>query len=258
VTHPTSGTTTSSSRPPLDADAIREIVHGNVNVVTPLTGATIKPGPMVTVPPSAEVTDDDLAPFGADSGLNAAFLADQFSAFIAHERDSANLLRSLAAISSNPALQATYKKFAGEAEEAAQIWADCILDLGGNPQYASPAGRMTEMMDGKLQEAMLGAGSADPMTMELAGMKTAMVGAHLCVVNVDLLDQFAEAANGPAADVMRQASARLRPLAEKHHQSSMETIATMSVQQAKHPLVQKMGQAAEKLTDKVKGVLHHD
>lgn len=258
MTQPTSGTTASSTRPALDADAIRQIVHGNVNVVTPLTGATIKPGPMVTVPPSAEVTDDALAGFAGDSGLNAPFLADQFSAFIAHERDSVNMLRSLASISSNPALQGTYKKFAGETEEAAQIWADLILDLGGNPQYASPAGRMTEMMDAKLQEAMLGAGSADPMTMELAGVKSAMVGAQLCVANVDLLEQFAEAAKGRSAELMRAAAPRLRQIAERHRTASMETITTMSVQQAKHPLVQKMGQVAEKLTDKVKGALHSD
>lgn len=258
MTQPTSGTTASSTRPALDAETIRQIVHGDVNVVTPLTGATIKPGPMVTVPPMAEVTDDDLDGFASGSGLNAPFLADQFSMFIAHERDSVNMLRSLASISSNPALQGTYQKFAGEAEEAAQIWADLILDLGGNPQYASPAGRMTEMMDGKLQEAMLGAGSADPMTIEMAGLKSAMVGAHLCVANVDLLEQFADAAKGPAADRMREAAPRLREIAERHHKASMESIAKLSVQQAKHPMVQKMGQAAEKLTDKVKGVLHSD
>jgi hypothetical protein len=57
---------------------------------------------------------------------------------------------------------------------------------------------------------------------------------------------------------MRQAVPRLRQIAERHHKAAMETITTLSVQQAKHPLVQKMGQVAEKITDKVKGALHSD
>jgi hypothetical protein len=245
-------------RPALDAKAIRKIVSKNVNVVTPLTGATIKLGPMVTTPPIAEVTDEHLADFAPDAGLNAPFLADQFSAFIAHERDSVNLLRSLAALSSNPMLQSTYKEFAAEAEQAAQIWAELILDLGGNPQYASPAGRMTEMLDAKMQEAMLGAGSADPMTVELAGMQSAMLGAHLCVANVDLLDAIAAEAKGKPGKLMKQAAGKLRPLAEKHHTTAMQSINTMVMQQAKHPMMQKVGQAAEKMVDKVKGALHSD
>lgn len=245
-------------RPALDAKAIRKIVSNNVNVVTPLTGATIKLGPMVTAPPVAQVTDEHLADFAPDSGLNAPFVADQLSAFIAHERDSVNLLRSLASVSSNPMLQSTYKEFATEAEQAAQIWAELILDLGGNPQYASPAGRMTEMLDGKVQEAMLGAGSADPMTVELAGMQAAMLGAHLCVANVDLLEAMAQDAKGRSADQMRVAAGKLRPMAEKHHATAMQTITAMVTQQSKHAMVQKVGQAAEKMVDKVKGALHSD
>lgn len=245
-------------RPSLDAAAIRKIVSSNVNVVTPLTGASIKPGPMVTVPPVAEVIDEHLADFAADSGLNSPFVADQFSAFIAHERDGVNMLRSLASLSSNPMLQSTYKEFAEESEQAAKIWAELILDLGGNPQYASPAGRMTEMLDGKIQEAMLGAGSADPMTVELAGMQAAMLAAHLCVANVDLLEAIAGEAEGRPATLMREAAGKLRPLAEKHHTSAMRTINQMVLQQAKHPTMQKVGQAAEKMVDKVKGALHSE
>jgi hypothetical protein len=117
---------------------------------------------------------------------------------------------------------------------------------------------MTEMLGGKMQEAMLGAGSADPMTVELAGMQTAMLGAHMCVANVELLEALADEAKGKPGKLMQQAAGKLRPLAEKHHTAAMKTINTMVMEQAKHPMMQKVGQAAEKMVDKVKGALHSD
>jgi hypothetical protein len=62
---------------------------------TAATGATIKPGPMVTVVPERAKTDEQLASFAPGSGLNAPYLADQLSAFLAHERDGVALYTAL-------------------------------------------------------------------------------------------------------------------------------------------------------------------
>jgi len=211
-------------------------------VVRPETGATIKPGPMISVPPGLEVQDEQLAEFAAGSGLNAPFLADQLSAFIAHEQMSLNLLRTLHARTDNPALRSRYADLEGETLTAVAEWERLIEALGGNPRYASPAGRATEGLDSKIIEALALSGSTDPMTFEQAGLQAFLTGANQCVANATLLGAFAEESDdGPAKRELTAAAGTLLPTARAHADWATGMLRKMAVAQAKHPVAQKIG-----------------
>lgn len=221
--------------------------------VRPETGATIKPGPMVTVAPEREVTDERFTDFAGGSGLNGPFLADQLSAGIAHERASLNLLRSLQARSNNPVLRGKYADLTDETLTAVGVWERLIGTLGGSPQYASPAGRATEALDAKIVESLLLGGSADPMTFEQAGLQSYLCGATLCAVNAGLVEQLAEEADeGPARAALRDAATQLVPAAREHVSWAEQTLGRAVVSQAKHPFLRKAAQTAERVTDKLR------
>jgi hypothetical protein len=221
--------------------------------VRPGTGATSKPGPMVTVVPEREVTEDRYADFTVDSGLNGPFLADQLSAFVAHERMGINLLRTLHARTDNPALRARFADLEAETLNAVGAWETLIGQLGGSHQYASPAGRATESFDSKAIEALLLSGSTDPLTFEQAGLQTYLCAASQCVTNVHLLEELArEADDGEARAAMNDAVAALAPGAREHVDWATQTLTRTTITQAKHPIVQKVARAAERATDKVR------
>jgi len=226
-----------------------------INVVTFATGATVKPGPMVSAIPDLAIQDADLAGFAAGSGLNSPFVADLLGAAIAHERDGVNLFRMLAATSNNPALIKKFGEFADEAMQASQQWAELIVSLGGNPNYVSPPGRLTETMDAKIVESFQGAGSADPLSIEMAGVQATLAASTLCVAFVDALAALAAEADGEPAGLMRDAAARLRPAAANHFAWATKQMNTMVVTFGKHGMAQKVGQAAEKMVGKVKDAL---
>ncbi|CUU56235.1 hypothetical protein Ga0074812_107119 [Parafrankia irregularis] len=224
--------------------------------VRPETGAVIKPGPMVTVPPDRTVQDQQFDDFAAGSGLNGPFLADQLSGFIAHERMSLNLLCTLHARTDNPALRSRYAELETETLQAVDIWERLIRDLGGNPQYASPAGRATEGLDNKIVEALLLSGSADPITFEQAGLQAFLAGANQCVANAALLSAFAEKADdGAARKALTGAAGILSKAAAGHTAWALNTLRMTVLAQAKHPTIHKIGQAAEKAVDAVRNAV---
>lgn len=226
-----------------------------LDTVRPETGATVKPGPMVTAIDERSVDDDQLAGFAAGSGLNGPFVADLLSGFVAHERDGVNLFRTLRARSNNPGLVARYGELIEETHRAVDAWEALITRLGGNPQYASPAGRSTEALDGKLVEAFTLTGSADPLTMEFAGVQAVFAAACLCVANAGIVARLAqEADDGAARTALQGAAATLEPLARSHQEWARSMLEQLAVTQAKHPIAQKAGQVAEKVVGKVKDV----
>lgn len=224
--------------------------------VRPETGAVIKTGPMVTAPPDRTVQDQQFDDFAAGSGLGGPFLADQLSAFIAHERMSLNLLRTLHARTDNPSLRSRYAELENETLQAVDTWERLIRGLGGNPQYASPAGRATEALDNKVVEALLLSGSADPMTFEQAGLQAFLTGANQCVANAALLSAFAdEADDGATREALTSAAGTLSQAAAGHAEWATDMLRKMAVTQAKHPTIHKIGQTAEKAVDAVRNVV---
>jgi hypothetical protein len=227
-----------------------------INIVNYLTGATVKPGPMVTAPPTAIMTDDLLKDFAPGSGLNGPFVADLLAAALAHERDGVNLFRMLAAISQNPALIAKFGQLAEESMQASKQWSQLITTLGGSDQYASPPGRLTETMDNKIVESFLGTGSADPLSIEMAAVQAALLASTLCVAFVDLLIALSEEADDESSQSMQQAAQPLQATAAEHVAWANQQLHTMAITLAKHHLAQTIGQAAEKMVGKVKDALH--
>lgn len=227
--------------------------------VTKDTGATIKPGPMITAHPDQVVTDADaaLTDFGGDSGLNGPFLADLLSACIAHENMGKNLFQLLGQTTANPMLQAQYATFRGDAVTAAEGYMMLVEALGGNPRYASPAGRMTEGLDQKMIESFLAAGSADPLTLDLKGVEQVLLASTTCVANTSLLAELAEGLDedSEARAAMETAVAALAPVQQQHLEWAASMQQTMVLTQAKSRLAQSVAAVAEGVAAKIKDVL---
>lgn len=224
---------------------------------SPLTGATIKPGPLVTVVPAREVTDEQLSSFASGSDLNGAYLADLLSAFLAHERDGVAMYRALGAMTKNPMLQAKYAEFGAESEQAVAVYESLVDSLGGSSQYVSPASRLTMHQDAKLLEAFQLAGSADELSLEMAGVQAVLAASMLCLANAHIVKRLGEeAAQGSPAKASLQGSAgQLLDSSRRHLEWASDTAQTMAVTQAKSRVAQKVGEVAEKLVGKAKDAL---
>src|SRR3954470_14563168 len=125
-----------------------------MTIITPnrVTGARSISIEMTEVPPEATMAPDLLAAFAPGSGLNAPFVADLLSAFLAHEQCGVHLYRTVAGATANPMLEAKYRDFLGQTEEHVRILEELIGDLGGNPFYVSPSARLVHAMNtGMLQ-----------------------------------------------------------------------------------------------------------
>jgi hypothetical protein len=225
-------------------------------VVLPHTGATIKPGPMITAPAERTVTDEQLSRVGDGAGLNGPFLADQLSGWLTHQRMGGNLLRTLEARTSNPVLQGMYVALTTSNDKAIGTWERLIEELGGNPQYASPAARMHEGMDAKIVESLLLPGSADPLSFESAGLMALYAAMTLCALHAETLDSLSDAADdGDAKTAMASAAAELTTISWTGVDQITTAISTTLSTQAKHPLGQKLLQGVEKATAKLRDTL---
>jgi hypothetical protein len=211
---------------------------------------------MVTAPPAREVSEQNFDSFAADSGISGSFLADQLSAFIAHERMGVNLVRTLHARSNNPKLRSDYNSRLDETMTAIGEWEQLIESLGGSHQYVSPAGRAVEALDNKAVESLMLSGSTDPMTFEQAGLQAYLQAADTCVRNVQLLAAFAhESEQGNSRDAMERAVGQLQPTAAAHAEWASNTLEKAAVMQAKHPIVKKAGDFVEKAADKIRNAV---
>lgn len=225
-------------------------------VVKPHTGATLKPGPMLTVVPGRAVNDDDLAPVGAGTGLNSPFLADQLSASITHQRVGVDLLRMLSGRTTNPPLQALLTQLRATSSAAVGLWEELIVALGGNPQYASPMARMIEGTDRKIAESFLLNGSADALTFDAAALQAVFATISLDLLNAQTLASFADRADdGDAKQAMHKAAATLVKMAETGLSEVDRALSAALLAQVRSGLAQKAMQGMEKAAGKIKDML---
>lgn len=227
--------------------------------VTKLTkdvGTTIKPGPMVVAHPDQVMTDADLKAVSGNTGLNGPFLADLLGSFATHENMGVNLFRALRGVSANPMLVASYTKFEADGIAAVEAYETLITALGGKPKYISPPGRMTEGLDSKMIESLQGAGSADPMTVELKGVEMVLLASTMCVANTALLTRIAEGIDeGPAKTAMETAVTTLYGPQQQHLEWAAKTQQTLVLTQVKSRLAQQAGAVMETVAGKIKDVL---
>ncbi len=227
-----------------------------VTAVRPETGAVIRPGPMITVAPSREVAEDDYGDLARDTGLNGPFLADQLSAFVAQERIGINLLRTLRARTDDPALRSRYGELEGETRRAVEAWERLIENLGGNPQYVSPAGRAVEALGDRTAQALMLSGSVDPETFDQAGLRAFASTVTQRGLNVRLLAALArEAEGGASRDLLSAAMGDLEPATRDHADWVAKQLEQVTVSRAKHPFVRKVAQATQHAAAKARSVL---
>jgi hypothetical protein len=223
--------------------------------VTNDTGASIKPGPAIFAGPGQVCTDDDLRSVGAEAGMNGPMVADLLASMAAHENLGTNLFRMLGRTSDNPALTSTFSEFEADAVAAVEVYRRLFDALGVPWRYVSPAARMTEAMDAKLQEAFLLCGGADPVTVELKRVEAVLLASTMCVANTAILRSLAdELDDGPARSAIEEAVAALEGPQNEHLEWAAQTQRTMAVGQAKSELKQKAAMAAETVVGTAKDV----
>src|SRR4051794_2000116 len=145
-------------------------------VVTSETGGTAQPVGVTYVPPERQVLDAGSATALADTGVNAAFVADLLSACVAHERCGAHLYRSVAGRTVDAELRGQYEHFGEETREHVAKLEQLVAAAGGDPQYVSASARATEKAGaGLLESTYLMGGSIDPITAELAMLEAVML-----------------------------------------------------------------------------------
>ena len=227
-------------------------------IVTKDTGGRTMPIAMTVAEPDRCVSEADLsAAAQLDGGLNVPFILGTLSAFLAHERTGACLYRVAYEQSTNPTLTAKYEEFGAETVEHIAIYEELIRSLGGDPNYVSPAARMTEQFGTKLLEAPVTlAGSVDAVSLETAFLEAVIVAEHKCHDNWELLSAMAgELPDGPIKQAVVYAVARVEPQEHEHITWAATTWQQLAITQAKHATASKAVGAVEGIIDKVKDAL---
>jgi hypothetical protein len=227
-------------------------------IVTKDTGGTTMPIGMTIAEPERARTDVDLSTAAElDGGLNVPFVLGTLSAFLAHERAGAALYAVAAEHSTNPMLADKYAEFGAETIEHVAIYEGLIAELGGDPNYISPAARMTEQFGSKLLEApMLLAGSVDAVSLETNFLEAVILAEHKCHDNWHLLSAFAgDLPEGAIRDAIIDAVARVEPQEDEHISWATNTWQQLAVTQAKQPAASKAMSSVEGVINKVKDAL---
>jgi hypothetical protein len=227
-------------------------------IVTKDTGGKTMPIGMTVAEPDRHVTEADLsAAAQLDGGLNVPFILGTLSAFLAHERAGAALYRVAGEHSTNPMLTSKYEEFGAETVEHINIYEGLIRSMGGDPNYVSPAARMTEQFGTKLLEApVLLAGSVDAVSLETAFLEAVILAEHKCHDNWQLLAAMAgDLPDGPVKDSVLAAVAKVEPQEDEHIGWASTTWQELAITQAQHPVASKAVQAVEGVIHKVKDAL---
>jgi hypothetical protein len=224
--------------------------------VTRETGGRSKSVVMTNFPPEISVTDDELAPLAPKSGDNGPFFADLLSQFLMHERAGVHLYKALHARTTNPMLQSTFKGFQEDSERNVASFEELVTTLGGDPNYVSPAARMTEFMDSRLIDNCLLDGSLEEMGRDQAQVEAVLVASAICRANCDTLRRLVD--DLPDAEPRRAISAALvavEPSVDAHMEWASTTRRTLVVNNVEHPAAAKVGEIANKVVGKVKDIV---
>lgn len=209
-------------------------------ILTPTkqTGAMAKASDVVYVEPGIQVTDEQLAEDLTVEGLNAAFLADLLSSFLAHERCGRHLYRSVAGRTNNPVLKQRYEDFGDETERHVGILEELVAGMGGNPNYVSPAARATEASDSSvLQSTFLLAGSLDAMTQDMVMLDAVLLAEALDHANWKALSELTtQLPEGSARDAFAAAVDQVGPQEDDHLRWVLDMRQQLSMLQAKTDL----------------------
>jgi hypothetical protein len=217
--------------------------------------ATSKAVGMTVVRPEHTVTDEMLAEQIAPVGLNPAFTADLFSAFLTHERCGRHLYRSVAQRTANPVLQRHYTEFGEETERHVEIYETLISAMGGDPAYVSPLARGVELSDSKLLEStfLLG-GSVNLMAQESLMLDAVFLAEAMCHANWQAVGQLCQHMDeGPIRDQVQAAYEEVEAEEDKHIGWATEMRAKLMILQADHSAMAAMGAKAEEMMASVKG-----
>jgi len=217
-------------------------------------GATTKPTTMVYAEPTQLVTDDMLRQQLPDLGMNTAFYADLLSAMLTHERCGRHLYRSVQGRTNNPMLEAKYHEFGQETERHVEILEQLISQMGGNPNYVSPAARAVEGMDTKLVEStFMFAGSVDLMTAEMAMLDAVFLAESADHANWKALAAVAEQLpSGSMRDAFEAAVGEVEQQEDRHLEWASETKLKLVKLQAGSKTMTQIGANVEQVVAVIK------
>jgi len=230
-----------------------------VTIITPTNedGARTVPTAMTEVAPEQTMNPAELEMFAAGTGMNGQFLADTLSAFLAHEQCGVHLYRVVAGASQNPILKGKYEKFLGQTERHVNILERLISALGGNPCYVSPTARLVHSMNtGMLQGVVLAAGSAEPLTRELAMLEAVLLAETKDHADWAFLAHLAEEVpKGDARSALLAAVQEVEPEEDEHVGWAQDTWHKMSSLQAKSTMAMKIADFTERAMATVKNAI---
>lgn len=218
------------------------------------TGACGKVMPAVSHPPGRGLDDEAIAGGLPDIGFNAVFVADIMSAALAHERGGRHLYKSVAGRTLNPVLRSRYEEFGEETERHSEILEELIAELGGDPQYVSPAARATEAMGKRIIESTFAlAGSLDVMTAEMAMLDGVLLAESLDHANWTAMAELADdMPDDELGHRVRAAVDEVLDEEDEHLNWARDMRTKMIVLQAKHEKMATAGAKLEELTERVR------
>jgi rubrerythrin len=185
--------------------------------------------------PECAILPEQLDEFLAGTGMNAMFMADLLSSFLAHEQCGFHLYRTAISLTNNSMLKKKYEEFCSETEEHIGIFEELITACGGVPGYVSPTARLVEATDTKIHEAaVLLPGSADEVTLDLLILEAVVLAETKCHADWSLVQKLAEdMPEGAGRDAFQTAVGQVEQQEDEHIRWARDAWETLILTQAK-------------------------
>lgn len=229
-----------------------------MTILTPTaaTGARSKPQQMTYVDPARTLPTAEHESFLDGTGMNGPFVADLLSNMAAHERAGAMLYRSVAERTHNPVLQQRYQHFGNETVEHVDVLEALVTQLGGDPNYVSPAARATEKSGvGLLESTFLLSGSVDLMTQELVMLDAVLLAEAKDHANWACLAALVpDMPEGEVRDAFQSAVDQVGAQEDAHVEWAQDMRCKMISAQVRSSSMQAMGQKAEELVARIQSL----
>jgi rubrerythrin len=162
--------------------------------------------------------------------MQQQIVMDKLSEFLMVEQGGLELYRVAAARSKTPRLKAKYEEFGRQTAHHREVLVKLITQLGGDPNYVSPAARLAQYKASKLLGASLQVDGLSEAEIEANDLENLLLAETKDHADWHLLGQLAQQASGSLKEALQAAVEEVEEQEDEHLEWARETLTQLCLE----------------------------
>ena len=162
--------------------------------------------------------------------MQKQIVMDKLSEFLMVEEGGLRLYTVAAERCTTPTLKSKYQEFGRQTAHHREVLVKAITQLGGDPNYVSPAARLVQYKAAKLLEACLQVDGLSQAEIELSDLENVLLAETKDHADWHLLEQLAQQASGELKQALQAAVEEVEEQEDEHIEWARETLTRMCVE----------------------------